>query len=496
MSGIPNDSSLLNELVTFIQNDIPALEDGQYQLSIAQSITDSAGKAVDDGSMAQQYTFAVRGDRFRIADPSKVLFTLFPADGASGEYTTVLPHAVFKQSTFPWARVPTDKTTGAKLRAAASPDVPTWLAILLLDEDDLAGNAPLALAPKNATIRDLFPKSLEPKSSLGDNYSYFWQSQNTILDPGDTMDDVIQVLDVPLPFFWQLAPTLADLKLSAHVREVSLIDKPTIPGTSDVGEPTGKFSIVFGNRLPNTKKKTYAYLVSLEELQDFLPTDEDGGAPAGTTLDSSKFLRLAVLKSWTFYSTGSSATFVDQLLALNGAPKGGGEADFVNLVLPYSGSNSVVQGALTMGYTPLNHDLRTAEKTVSWYRGPLAPYLITDARVTLPVASPDQATIFDPTTGMFDMSYSVAWTIGRLLALQDSGFSTALYNWKRGLSQSVLDQVENGILSEAFSGVFAPSPAEPQPLTANALRDSGRKLSTAGSLLLKTMQALSHKAQP
>jgi hypothetical protein len=159
-----------------------------------------------------------------------------------------------------------------------------------------------------------------------------------------------------------------------------------------------------------------------------------------------------------------------------------------------------------MGFTPLDHDLRTGENTVSWYRGPLAPYeMDANPRVMLPVASPDQATIFDPTTGMFDASYSAAWTVGRLMALQDSAFATALYTWKQGLSQEVVSQVENGILAEAFGsvlqavqtvslkaapslsadGVHADLQADVQPAAApRAAR------SAAGSLLLGAMLSL------
>lgn len=62
---------------------------------------------------------------------------------------------------------------------------------------------------------------------------------------------------------------------------------------------------------------------------------------------------------------------------------------------------------------------------------------------------------FDPTTGMLDVSYAAAWTLGRQLALQDSAFSTALYNWKRGLQQSVVDAVESQILQEQFGEALA-----------------------------------------
>jgi hypothetical protein len=477
--------TLLDEQVTFIQHDLPGLDDGAYQLRIAQQVTDASGAPVSDETLSQVYDFAVLGDRFRLKNPEAVLYSVFPPADASGEFTAVLPHVVFSKSTFPWSRYPTNQEPFAPPAPGqdTDADVPTWLTVLLLDEDDVAAHPSLALTPTPATVGDLFPPALVPGSTLGGGYSYFQRAKTAVLDPGDRLADPIQVLDLPLSLFWQLAPTVADLALMAHVRTVSLENKPTIPGVSDVGEPVGSFSIVFGNRLPATERKTFAYLVSLEEMEDFLPT-ADGAPPPGNRFDPSRPIRLAVLRSWTFYSTGQPASFVDRMMALNGASQARIEAPFVNLALPYAGTSPVVRDALRMGFAPLNHDLRTGEHTVSWYRGPLAPYRVEKARVTLPVSSPDQATVFDPTTGMFDASYAAAWTVGRLMALQDTGFSTALYAWKQGLSQEVVNGVENSILAEAFGTGVQVGPSAARRGAPQASR------SAAGSLLRGAMLSL------
>ena len=136
------------------------------------------------------------------------------------------------------------------------------------------------------------------------------------------------------------------------------------------------------------------------------------------------------------------------------------DATDTTLTLPYAGSNVVVKDALQMSYVPLNHNLRTAGQTVSWYRGPLLPYSISEPRVKFPISSPDQATRFDPTTGMLDASYAAAWTLGRQLALQNKAFSTALYEWKRGLAQDVINTIENQIIEERLKPLLE---SESQP---------------------------------
>ncbi len=447
-------NDVLNEFVFFIQHQLPGLTDGNYQLTVSQRVNDSTGKPISDDTLVKTYTFAVLGDRFKLQTPSAVIFSVFPDDQASGEFSTILPHVVFTKTTLPWSRFPnnTDPVPTLPPGQDTDADVPTWLAVLLFDADDLPQTQ---LTPVTRTVGDLFPKKLYDKSTLGTNYSYFNQATNTDLDVGDALDTPIDTIDIPLALFWQTAPSLSDLSLLAHVREVSLKNKPTATGAADPGEPIGRFSIVFGNRLPQSQKKAYAYLVSVEELQDFLP-NSDGTPPVGNSYDPSLFLRLAVLKSWTFFSTGESAAFTDQLLELNGRPPHSTtDAADTTLTLPYSGNNVVVKNALQMSYVPLNHNLRTNEKTVSWYRGPLVPYSIPEPRIFFPIASPDQATMFDPTTGMLDASYAAAWTLGRQLALQNTAFSTALYEWKKGLTQAVVNSIENEILAELLQPLLS-----------------------------------------
>lgn len=438
---------LLNEVVTFIQNDVPGFEAGTYRLQLAQTLIDSAdgGGTINQDPIALSYDFAVSGDRFAFAQPDSAVFAVFPPDTASGAWDTVFPHAVFPLSNLPWIRSP----TRTHPEPDAVGDLPTWLYVLLLDDED-AGAGNFSLDPATGVIGDLFPASVYPQSSLGAGVSYFSDGGDaSALEPGQAMDSPIAYLDVPLSLFWQVAPTIADLALMAHVREVSFVQKPTIPSVTDVGQPIGTFSIVFGNRLPQDGVNTRCYLVSLEALADYLPTAQDGGAPQQGQ-DGSQLLRLAVLRSWRFRSTGQPASFVDSLLALNDGTQSDGKKRTV-LQRAYAGANPALQAGFEMGYVPLNTVMRTGEDTLSWYRGPLAPYANAVVAPALPVPSPDAALIFDPTTGLIDMSYGAAWTIGRLVALQDQSFSVPLYGWKQRIHRGLLASVSGGILAQRLA---------------------------------------------
>lgn len=471
--------ALLNKQVSFTQNFLPGMEAGEYQLTVTHQVLDSNSNPVSGAPYSNSYKFAVAGDRFTISKPAEILQSVFPADNASGEFSNVLPHAVFQRETFPWMRYP-----GTNPPVDESSNVATWLWVLVIDEDDVAAYPALSTQVKNCTVGDLFPPSVVPSSSLGSNYSYFQRATSlAALEPGQNTSDQIQAIDIPLGLIWKIAPTMADLQLLAHGRTVSILNQPanqqSFPGT-----PTGTFSIAFGNRLPSPNKKSYAFLVSLEQMEQFLPDSPMGGSPSGNTYDGSKNLRLAVLKTWSFFSTGQSSTFVQKLQSLNGCTPGGPPATNTNLRLNYPGSNPVVAGALKMGFVPLNETLRTSGETVSWYRGPLVPYAVTQPSIDLPVSSPDAAMILDPSTGMLDVSYAAAWTIGRMVALQDTSFSTSLYKWKRSLGQQVIASVENQLLEQTFGDALSKT---------SAAEKNTNLQSSSISLFSRTVQSLSGK---
>jgi hypothetical protein len=477
MSTAPIQPSPANEDATFIQHALPGLEDGTYELDVSVRIDDESGKPVNTAPLERSYQLAVTGDRFRLANPGATIASVFPASNAAGEFDTVLAHVVFDAQTFPWSRSPTAALPEEAAGGGHDADVPTWLAVLVLSDDDVAAfSKELVLDPVTSIVGNLFPPKAYPGSDLGADYSYFTGATSTEhwLEVDEQATDPIQTIDIPLELFAAIAPTLDDLGLSAHVRQVSVENKPLALGATEPSDPLGAYSIVVGNRLPAPDATSHAYLVSLERLQGFLPATSDGGTLTDPDVDITKKLRLAVLAHWTFTSTGGTATFVQALEHLNGRSNGA-DATNTNLRLSVANATPPISGLLSAGYVPLNHELRTAETTVSWYRGPLSPLDASAADLQLPIASPDQALVFDPTTGMFDASLAAAWTIGRLIALQDSTYAASLYAWKKAHKQKTVDAAERLVIAELFGEMLEllpPSPTAPdgKPLLHDAIR--------------------------
>ena len=219
-------------------------------------------------------------------------------------------------------------------------------------------------------------------------------------------------------------PTTKDLEYLAHVRQVT--------GDNENSEP---LSLVISNRLPKKEGISTAYLISLEnryndngEFNDKNATDDD-------------YIRLVVLKSWSFSCTEPEQTFTGLLKNLNKD----------TLKLPTENSSEADQ-YLKKGYIPFPHYLRQGGKTVSWYHSPLIPgQNSTDISLSqLSVRSADQLIAYNPNTGFFDISYAAAWQLGQLLALQDKKFATSLFNWKRNNAQKLAQNNQQALFPHLF----------------------------------------------
>lgn len=491
-------SSLADESVTFIQHALPGLDDGSYKLDIHQHVDDAKGNPISGDTLQRTYGFAITGDRFRFQNPTATVASTFPADTATGEYDTVFAHAVFASTSLPWMRSPTSSTPPSLPDPGkdGEADVPTWLAVLVLDDDDVAAakalGSKLDLDPVTRTVGDLFPVAAVSTSSLDGAHSYFdGATDTTALEIDETIADPVQTIDLPLALWADLAPTLDDLKLTAHVRRVAVENKPVTLGDAPQVDPLGAFSIVVATRLPQPSKRSRAYLVSLEGLVGLLSATDAGGTLTDPNVDLGGTLRLAVLATWSFNSTGSSATFVDQLERLNHRTPKGPDAANTTLRLTKAGASPPVNGALAAGYVPLNHELRTGETTVSWYRGPLGTIDATPTPIALPISSPDAALVFDPTTGLFDASLAAAWTIGRLAALQDKSFAASLYAWKKGLEKAAVDAAERQVIQDAFAGLLD---ADAETAADTAAKAVGSPLLHDAFRLLRTASAAARAA--
>jgi len=394
--------------VSFIQYQLPALEDGEYTVTATQAV-DVHG---DGESLQASQSFFVTGIRYQLDDSG--VDSVFPPPGSQGEFGNVLPHVVLTDPTLPWQRSP-----GGTAATGTG-----WLALLLFDETDPPPQ------PQAMTIAGLV-------SSGG-----VFAAPRTA-EYGEQPADPVTVIDVPVHQYAQITPSLADLAWLAHARQASPAAKATVGDTA----PSGEFAVVFGNRLPTPGRSCTVSLISLEGYGPYLPSD-DGVLPSGVPAAATA-VRLPVLRSWTFLAASVNQSFEGLLRAVNMDP--------AVLRLPVA-ADTAVSDALGMGYTAMNHGLRDGSATVSWYRGPLLPLGVT-APPAVQAQVSDELLRYDPGNGMFDVSYAAAWELGRLLALHDRGYATALFRWKLTVTQQVAAQLEEEIVDQLLPALPGDSDA-------------------------------------
>lgn len=467
------DPKKLTETARFIQHHLPGLDAGEYLITISQAFSgtgigssSSSGGAGVDQTTPLRYKFAVKGPRFAL-DPT-LIHSQYPPSNTAGEFSNVLPHVVFNNLSLPWIRMPNQpgwapfegafQGTNAKYDL----DAPTWMAVLVFTEADYAG-ASIDLKVQSGTVADLMPQNSNSPNFI----SPLWASGDTLDDlaPWEDASTACQYLDIPVALFQSVAPSLADLFMMAHVREVELGSAPAQVG-QDV-EDVGSYSMVLGNRIPVAGQRHVAVLVSLERMGLYLP-DYQGNITPDSYPASATAVRLPVMTSWAFTSTGDSFRFDSLLENLNGrnnqSPLPGPLPQSPLRLYPESPSAPTIQ-AMNQGFVPLSHLTRNGVQTASWYRGPLFPYqpdnsvpdvvVLNSDGMTPTLYDADALVRFDPSNGLFDLSYAAAWQLGRLLALQDQNFSVALYQWKQTTASQLIALLENTMVQDSFAEILA-----------------------------------------
>ena len=379
--------------VMFLEYHRPAMPPGQYVIEVQQDVS---GPGIGPDTFPTRRRFTVAGDRFRLRPPD--VYAVFPPDGSLGDHSDVLPHVVLTRSTAPWEYQADDRNT-------------PWLAVLLFTEDE--GRTQGYREPQVTTLGELTAATNAP----------YWPGLS--LDPAEYQDDdKVTVIDVQRRLLAALLPSAADLSLLTHVRRAedaggNLIDDER--------------AVILGRRLPQSGGISVVHLVSVEGRYRDSAFDFGAAGP-------DDYIRLISLKSWRFACADPAGNFTGLLTGLDREPAA--------LRLPRS-ADEEAERHLSAGSVPLPHHLRPGRSTVSWYRGPLIP-CDPPHELNLPVESSAELVRYDPTLGLFDVSYAAAWELGRLLGLQSQQLSASLYSWKRANAQAVRS-AEAGLLHPAWA---------------------------------------------
>lgn len=415
--------------IEFVARHEPALPSGDYTVTVTQTI-EAPGIPLE--AHVTTRNFSVLGDRF-VLQPADV-HAVFPPPGSLGEFSNVLPHIALNRSTLPWERyaIPllqdeeraiakkwrvqsNDMLTDAErefAKRAEEKQATPWLALLVFHEGELVERLLKEDERVQNSLKIVKLGALHAATTTGTR----WPGLSSERGHGD--GDMVTVLDVKRSVLEPIMPTARELQYLAHVRR----------GTDDGDKLVGdELAIIFGNRLPDQRAgaTSTVHLVSLEHR--FVAGNGFDYQDAG----SDELIRLVSLKSWRFACVDPKKDFKNLLVHVNRDP--GTVRLPANIVRRQNDKTAQARALryLASGFVPLPHQLRTGQRTISFYRGPLATAEDHEPWPTFPVKAGDELLRYDAETGTLDVSYAAAWELGRLLALKSKQFSTSLYLWKR-----------------------------------------------------------------
>jgi hypothetical protein len=401
----------------YLYNDIvPPTLDGSYKMTVSTDIsydphTVSGGGTVSTVQSAPiDRHFDVVGPRFTL-DPT-VVVNVYPPRNGQGSYEDALPQVVLQRRSLPWERAigNVGLPPGGALPEGQTP----WIALLLFQDDECT-------ILQNQKLEDVVPRAI---------FQQLGSPANILCDAVEAEATLID----------DILPSVEELQLLAHVRQVNVEDRELNAGSSD-----GFFSVVMSNRLPEHDKKCRACLVSLEQRTDLVkaasppssyPETLQGLHPilgpelspearrvnpidirTGLNTVFVRFkTRLVLLHSWQFTVSGPG-TFRTLMQALDvgmiGKVKEAGKPTLTDT-----------------GHLRLPMLDRAGQNETVWYRGPLVPWELTRDPLR-PYHSADQCRRATPETGAEDVSYAAAFEVGRQLAAADARLAQELMRWRR-----------------------------------------------------------------
>ncbi|KAI1817182.1 hypothetical protein GGS20DRAFT_582688 [Poronia punctata] len=422
----------------------PALPAGDYSINVEQTVERTSS---DYLKFKSTHGFSVIAPQVSL--PVGSVYSVYPPQGHS-DTVDILPHVVLNDPHLPWER------TAAKeeLPDDSRNKVP-WLALLVFTQDELrVSDSVLAdtFGGKGQSDTTLAIHSSIAEVKSGSQAGVLASPLGDLGLADDTNLDVVCIEPklftalvtkyqdgTATPSEGQMNPDISRYRFLSHVRNINMTGMAGIETQED-----GLFSIVVSHRvgpLHTTQPTTMvAHLVSIEGVESMsLPL-------------TAEHVVLCSLHSWTYNSLPATSltpfdlfTHVGKTLDVLRAP------DSVINKLGDDDISKRIASRLRDGYTMTKYRMRTGEVTAAITRGPFTP-----TTVPHPVSddwkgisnSGDNFQILDRELGIMDISYSVAWNLGKAMAIADQNFSAALGRLRSVIFDKTMEKAKVQLLKK------------------------------------------------
>lgn len=367
----------------FADKYLPMIENGGYTINIAQKIEtfspdpDDLNKSIkgeDDFCTSKDFKVISRGFTLMQSD----VFSVYPEENARGQFGNELPFLVSPVKTLPWlygdGKYP-------------------WIVLIAAGEQD-AG-----IREQDISISQLLSEIPEeiffPTDKMPEQFS-------------EAPDELCHIVDIPLELFREIMPKMEETQYLCHGKYADLSSTEEKISSMD-----GFFSVVMGNRFISEGKNTL-YLVSVHGYPDYDSAEYEGCS----------FVRLVSLYHWNvFCEHETEADFKSTVRRLSVKVFGGEEEQILR----------------KRGVCAKLHYLRSGDRTGSLYHSPLVPYKIDEMpQIRQPCHSADSVLIYDKEKAIFDVTYSAAWQLGKMLTLSGNLTVRAVTEFREGVRRGAL----------------------------------------------------------
>lgn len=350
----------------------PALTGGKHTVTVTQEVQ---SPTVQTFTATEEFYVAGRGYTLDVSQ----IFSESPTENECGDFSKLIPFLTLENQTFPWDRKITQDMD----------EIPVpWVALIVISSREEAKEEDISIF-----------KLLE--GTTGGVFSPDPSALPQVVT--EKNEDLCHVVEIPVSLYKSIMPSYRDLPYLTHVRRVNLADTEDAITAKD-----GEFSVIMANRLIPTGEeeplKSTVHLVSLLGLPETIPKGFDS-------------VRLVSLHRWNVYSVRDHSQTFQQLIDTLKENTG---------VVGFDRTNEV----LARGHVPKKHKTRSGEFTYSLYRSPLIPYANRELDCTSKQTA-DGHLIYDPTVGIFDVSYAAAFQLGRFLSLSRRADGSAIAAWRK-----------------------------------------------------------------
>ncbi|KAI0409133.1 hypothetical protein F4802DRAFT_615653 [Xylaria palmicola] len=412
---------------------LPPMTAGLHHIQTEQSIKLSDDTVKIDPITAKQ-SFIVVAPRYSLPDGS--VHSVYPPQGHT-DNVEILPHIVLSDPQLPWTRsVIREEDPNVRNR------VP-WLAMLVFRQEELQD-------PKFAEGQSNTLAVTRTLSQLGTMVAGGQCASPVVkadggLYAGDSPGTEANFIFVHRKLFNALFKSddnqqvydVSRYKWLAHTRNINT----TGMANSGIDGEEGVFSVVISQRagpLDITEPTDLVvHLVSIEHIPSLAHSTGDDR------------VALCSLESWSFTSLPPNSFNVFDAL------RHVGTTHEVFRISPEQIKKSLSDGQvlparlerrLLDGFVMTNYRTQTGEQTAAWMRGPLVPRIISHSGEALISRSGHDLQIMDKETGIMDLTYCVAWQLGKSLAVANQGFTIALSRLSLIISRKSNEATKKSIL--------------------------------------------------